>query len=131
MRAPRPCRAWRESLRELVDGHASLESVAAVERHAETCANCAAELQVARRMRGLLDGAAVAELTRAGEEAFIEGVFSRIDSDRSPTGEAPPLRPPPPCPAASRATGRGIARARRCRGPSARGSEPHGASTRA
>ncbi len=93
MRAPRPCRAWRESLRELVDGHASLKSVAAVERHAETCAGCAAELQVARRMRGLLDGAAVAELTRAGEEAFIEGVFSRIDSDRSPTGEAPPLRP--------------------------------------
>lgn len=88
MRTPRPCRSWREPLRELVDGHASLESVAAVERHAETCAGCAAELAVARRMRGLLDGASEGELTRAGEESFIDGVFARIDGEVEPTGLA-------------------------------------------
>ncbi|MEE2940774.1 MAG: hypothetical protein VX460_10350, partial [Planctomycetota bacterium] len=81
MRPPRPCRAWREPLRELVDGHASLESVAAIERHAETCARCAAELEVSRRMRGLFDGASEGELTRAGEDSFIERVFARIDAE--------------------------------------------------
>lgn len=95
MRTPRPCRAWREPLRELVDGHASLESVAAVERHAENCAGCAAELDVLRRMRGLLDGASEGELTRAGEDSFIESVFARIDAEAAPSDAIPTLRRAP------------------------------------
>lgn len=98
MRSPRPCRQWREPLRELVDGHASLESVAAIERHAETCAGCAAELEASRRMRGLLDGASEGELTRAGEDSFIESVFAQIDAGAQPLGviEALPARPRTP-----------------------------------
>ena len=92
MRTPRPCRAWRETLRDLVDGHASVESVAAVERHAETCAGCNAELEVARRMRGLFDGASEGELTRAGEDSFIESVFAQIDAGAEPQGAAEALR---------------------------------------
>ena len=98
MRTPRPCRAWRETLRDLVDGHASVESVAAVERHAKTCAGCNAELEVARRMRGLFDGASEGELTRAGEDSFIESVFAQIDAGAEPQGAAealPPLRRAP------------------------------------
>ena len=93
MRPPRPCRQWREPLRELVDGHASLESVAAIERHAEICAGCAAELEVSRRMRGLLDGASEGELTRAGEDSFIESVLAQIDAGAEPPSAAEALPP--------------------------------------
>lgn len=93
MRPPRPCRQWREPLRELVDGHASLESVAAIERHAETCAGCAAELEVSRSIRGLLGGASEGELTRAGEDSFIESVFAQIDAGAEPRSAAEALPP--------------------------------------
>ena len=93
MRPPRPCRQWREPLRELVDGHASLESVAAIERHAETCAGCAAELEASRRMRSLFDGASEGELTRAGEDSFIESVFAQIDAGAAPRSAFEALPP--------------------------------------
>lgn len=85
----RPCKEWREPLRAWSDGHASLDSREALETHAASCPACAAELRVVRRLRSLLDGAAEAELTRAGEDTFLEGVFARIDGEPSA-----PVAPP-------------------------------------
>ena len=72
MRRSKPCKEWREALRDLADGHVSQGTRAALEAHAESCEACAGELRAALRIRGLLDGTSEGELDGRLDEADWE-----------------------------------------------------------